>query len=209
MLPFFEINSPAVIPSALGPLQALIAILPHLIVILTTALVALFKPKSYRALVRYFWAHKILALICISLGASIVYLVFFGSLFSGKASQEKIGSPWIAFRGGPERTGAVPGARGPLENARVNWNYSRSSPGKIQAIDSSPTVIGNRLYFGTSIQTPFTKSGTIVCLDTDTGAEVWKFSGEGMYRPLQPVFASPAVGGDGEAPRKMLQKTAK
>lgn len=197
MLPFFEINSPAVIPSALGPLQALIAILPHLIVILTTALVALFKPKSYRALVRYFWAHKILALICISLGASIVYLVFFGSLFSGKASQEKIGSPWIAFRGGPERTGAVPGARGPLENARVNWNYSRSSPGKIQAIDSSPTVIGNRLYFGTSIQTPFTKSGTIVCLDTDTGAEVWKFSGEGMYRPLQPVFASPAVGGDG------------
>lgn len=192
MPPLFDFNTLAVIPSALGPLQALIAILPHLLVILTTALVAIFKPKSYRVLIHYFWTHKILTLVCFAL---VALLVLRRTIFVGKAARESSGASWHAFRGGPERTGAVAGARGPLENARVLWNYSNSSPGKIQAVDSSPTVVGNRVYFGTSIQTPFNKSGSIACLDADTGALAWQFIGAGMDRPLQPVFSSPAVGG--------------
>jgi len=186
-----DFSALAVVPSALGPLQALITILPHLLVILGTALLAVLKPTTYRTLLKYFWTHKVLTLLCIT-----PFLLFFfgGRLLGARAVDEQQGSAWLAFRGGPERTGAVAGARGPFENARVLWNYVPSGTGAVQAIDSSPTVVGNRVYFGTSRQTPISKSGTITCLDTVSGALVWQFTGEGMDTPLAPIFSSPALG---------------
>ncbi|MGD0088947.1 MAG: PQQ-binding-like beta-propeller repeat protein, partial [Planctomycetota bacterium] len=108
---------------------------------------------------------------------------------------EQVGAPWTAFRSGPSRQGAVPGAKGPLDSPRTLWNYTPAAAGRIASIDSSPAVVGNRAYFGMSAQSPFRKSGAILCLDTDTGAEVWKYTGEGLEPGLQPVFSSPAVGG--------------
>jgi len=187
----FNFPTFAVIPSALGPLQALMAILPHLLVVLGTALIAISKPKTYRTLIRYCWAHKGLTLMAL---APVGLFFFSGSIFGVKAIDEKGGASWTAFRGGPERNGAVPGSRGPFENARVLWNYFPSGMA-LQEIDSSPTVVGNRVYFGASLQTPLKKAGSITCLDTETGAVVWQYRGEGMDRPIQPVFSSPAVGG--------------
>lgn len=192
MIDLFDFSTFAVIPSALGPIQALMTVLPYLLAAFGTAIVGVFKPKTYRALLRYCWTHKGLTLVCLSPFALLYYR---HSLFGAKVVNEKGGSAWVCFRGSPERTGAVPGAHGPFEGARIIWNELKSSAGQIQAIDSSPTVVGNRVYFGTSIQTPLKKSGSITCLDTDTGAVAWQFTGEGMDRPLQPVFSSPAIGG--------------
>ena len=185
----------AVVPSALGPLQALIAILPHLLVLLGAAAVAVLKPSTYRALGRYAWAHKLLTLVLLGIAGSGIWG---GSLLFGAAPvKEQVGAPWLAFRGGPERHGVVPGAKGPLDNPCVLRPYVPSAMGRLAAVDSSPAIVGNRVYFGVSAQSPFGKSGAIVCLDADTRAEVWKFPQPGDLDPrLQPVFSSPAIGGE-------------
>jgi len=189
MQTFFE-PSFAVIPSALGPLQALMTILPHLIVVFGAVLFRLLKPTTYRLLLHYCWAHKGITLMALSPAA----LLFYSSFSNAKITESKGGTPWISFRGGPERTGATPGARGPFENAAQAWNYMPSGVGSVQAIDSSPTVVGNRVFFGVSLQMPASKSGSITCLDAESGGVVWQFGAE-MTPPLQPVFSSPAVGG--------------
>ncbi len=199
MIDLFDFSTFAVIPSALGPIQALMTVLPYLLAAFGTAIVGVFKPKTYRALLKYCWAHKGLTAVCLS---PIALIYFRHSLFGAKVVEEKGGAAWVCFRGGPERTGAVSGARGPFENARVLWNEMKTSAGRVQAIDSSPTVVGNRVYFGTSIQTLSVKSGSITCLDTETGAVAWQFTGEGTDRPVQPVFSSPAIGGGLSAGQK-------
>ncbi len=192
MFDLANFSTPAVIPSAIGPLQALIAILPHLMVVLGTVLVAFFKPKTYRALFRYCWAHKGLTTL---VAAPVVLFFFRGALFGAKVVDEKGGAAWTAFRGGPERTGALAGARGPFENPLKIWSEPKTSTGTVQEINASPTVVGNRVYFGTNVQTVKDPYGSIFCLDADTGATAWTFSGKGMDRPLQPIFSSPALGG--------------
>ncbi|HYG77179.1 MAG TPA: PQQ-binding-like beta-propeller repeat protein, partial [Planctomycetota bacterium] len=82
-------------------------------------------------------------------------------------------------------------SRGPLEGATAKNVFNSGST--VQAIDSSPTVVGNRVYFGTSIQGLSSKSGTITCLDSETGALVWQYTGADLTPVLQPVFSSPAV----------------
>ncbi|MCY3019176.1 MAG: hypothetical protein NTW87_09140, partial [Planctomycetota bacterium] len=99
----------AVVPSALGPLQALLAILPHLLVLLGAAAVAVFKPRTYRALFRYVWIHKVLTAMVLAI---VGVCIWGGTLLGG--DRDPGGAPWTAFHGGPDRSGAVPGAKGPL-----------------------------------------------------------------------------------------------
>ncbi|MCY3023635.1 MAG: PQQ-binding-like beta-propeller repeat protein, partial [Planctomycetota bacterium] len=83
------------------------------------------------------------------------------------------------------------------ENGQVLWNYTPPATGRVQAIDSSPAVVGDRVYFGVSAQSPFRKSGALYCVDTAKGALAWKYTGDGELNPgLQPVFSSPAIGGE-------------
>src|ERR1043166_4158385 len=172
-------DAEAVIPSAMGPIQALIVILPQILLALAAGFVALFKPKTYKLLLAYFWSHKMTTAVLI--GA--VWFVFWGpSLSSGKAGEEKSGAPWVAFRGGPTRTGGVTGAEGFQGLPRLRWNKQGDAlGGSTVAVDSSPAVVGNRLYFGVAhnLGSPFGSSGAIVALDADTGDRAWSWTGEG------------------------------
>ncbi|HYG74533.1 MAG TPA: hypothetical protein VEK08_05970, partial [Planctomycetota bacterium] len=114
MLEFVNLLSPAVIPSALGPLQALMAILPHLLVVFGAAIMAVAKPKTYRTLIKYCWTHKGLTVLALS---PFGLFFFSGKLLGAKATQEKGGTAWSCFRGSPDRTGSVAGSRGPMEGA--------------------------------------------------------------------------------------------
>jgi len=184
----------AVVPSAIGPLQALYTVLPYLVGLLSAAAVAVFKPRTYGALLRYAKAHKLLTLLVLAgLGCGCWGFTLLGG---AAAVQEQTGAPWTAFRSGPLRHGAVAGAKGPLANPRILWNYTPAATGRVASIDSSPAVVGNRVYVGMSAQSPFRKSGALCCLDAASGALVWKYTGEGELDPgLQPVFSSPAIGG--------------
>ncbi len=188
----------AVVPAVVGPIQALVAILPQLLAMLVAAIVALTKPDTYKGLFKFLWHQKILSL-CIVAGC--VLLVWGGrKLFGGSVAEEQSGAAWTAQRGGPSRTGAMPGAGGPMDAAKVLWSYAEK---KRERVDSSPAVVGNRIYTSSAVLSLFvgrkiTGSGTIYCRDAAGGGVVWAYSGEGMGDSLTSVFSSPAVGGEFE-----------
>jgi outer membrane protein assembly factor BamB len=183
----------AVIPSAFGPIQALIVILPQLLLALAGLLLAIFKPRTYKLLGAYLWSHKAFTLVL--LGA-IGFLIWGPSFSSGKVADEQVGAAWSAFRGGPGRTGAVAGAKGPQSAPRVLWKLAGDPlGGATAAVDSSPAVVGNRLYFGVGNNSILSGSkGSIACVDADTGALAWRWTGDkDLPSPLKAVFSSPVV----------------
>jgi outer membrane protein assembly factor BamB len=183
----------AVIPSAFGPIQALLVILPQLLVALAAAAVALLKPRTYKLLFAYLWAHKILSTTLVA-GVTLLAWGPWRTASAGPVTAEQAGAPWAAFRGGPLRTGAVAGAKGPLERPVPRW---KEGFGGSANVDSSPAVVGNRVYVGLGSAGFGGARGEIACLDAGTGAVVWTWDGKGeLDPPLKPVFSSPAVSVD-------------
>jgi outer membrane protein assembly factor BamB len=186
-------DAEAVIPSAFGPIQALIVILPQLLLALAGLLLAVFKPKTYKMLGAYLWSHKLFTLVL--LGA-IGFLIWGPSFSTGKVAEEQVGAAWSAFRGGPGRTGAVAGAKGPQSQPRVLWKLAGDPlGGATAAVDSSPAVVGNRLYFGVGNNSILSGSkGSVACVDADTGALAWRWTGDKeLPSPLKAIFSSPVV----------------
>jgi len=185
-------SAEAVIPSAFGPIQALIVILPQLMLALAAGLVAIFKPRTYKLFGAYLWSHKPFTAILV---AGVAFLIWGPSLSSGKVAEEQVGAPWSAFRGGPARTGAVAGARGPQSQPRILWKLAGDPlGGTTAAVDSSPAVVGNRLYFGVGNNSILGGSkGLIACADADTGALAWKWSGAELPSALRAIFSSPVL----------------
>ncbi len=183
----------AVIPSAFGPIQALLVILPQLLLAFALGVVALFKPRTYRLLFAYLWAHK--ALSAVFVGLVVLGVWGLGRLFATGVSAEKTGGAWSAFRGGPSRTGSTPGARGPRRAPRTAWQVGSDVIGSGGAVDSSPAVVGNRVYFGSGVSAVFgASSGALHAIDLDSGGRAWSWTGAGeLPAPLRPVFASPAL----------------
>jgi outer membrane protein assembly factor BamB len=183
----------AVIPSAFGPIQALIVILPQLMLALAGLMLAIFKPRTYKLLGAYLWSHKAFTVVLIG---GIGFLIWGPSFSSGKVAEEQVGAPWSAFRGGPGRTGAVAGARGPQSQPRILWKLAGDPlGGATAAVDSSPAVVGNRLYFGVGNNSILSGSkGSICCVDADTGALAWRWTGDKeLPSTLKAIFSSPVV----------------
>src|SRR6516164_1136143 len=76
----------AVIPSAFGPIQALIFILPQLLLALAVLLLAIFKPRTYKLLGAYLWSHKAFTAVLI---AGIALLIWSPSFSNGKVAEEQ------------------------------------------------------------------------------------------------------------------------
>src|SRR5213075_3344315 len=83
----------AVIPSAFGPIQALIVILPQLLLALAGLLLAVFKPRTYKLLGAYLWSHKAFTAVLI---AGIAVLIWGPSFSSGTVAEEQVGAAWSA-----------------------------------------------------------------------------------------------------------------
>jgi outer membrane protein assembly factor BamB len=186
----------AVVPAVVGPIQALVAILPQLLAMMGAAIVALAKPETYKAMFKFLWHQKLLSLGIVVAATGIVWGA--PKLFGGSVEAEKAGAPWMLMRGGPTRPGAVAGARGPKDAAKIMWNYAGK---KRERVDSSPAVVGNRIYTSSAVLSLFggetTGTGTIYCRDTDGGGVVWEYNGEGMEGGrLVSVFSSPAIAGE-------------
>ena len=84
-----------------------------------------------------------------------------------------VGADWPMFAGGPVHGGV--GDRGPGPGAAVVWSVKLGS-----SVDSSPAVVGDRVFVGTA-------DGEMCALNATTGAVVWRFATEGA------VVSSPAV----------------
>ena len=198
----------AVIPQLLGPLSALLGLIPQILafvgVALITALVfARDTVKLFFYRLRDFAvAHKVLtsvlSLILVSGLAWGTYQLVTMSLQSasttrlpapqrGASTSAQAMHPWLTFRGGAERTGHADELPGPTAG---NFAWICKAPGSV-AVDfsSSPAVVGNRLYIGATQGSIFSVSGATYCIDADTGEVLWRHDSE------IPIFSSPAVAG--------------
>ncbi len=193
-------DADAVIPSAFGPIQALIVILPQLLLALAGLLLAIFKPRTYKLLGAYLWSHKVFTAVLVT---GIALLIWGPSFSSGTVAEEQVGAAWSAFRGGPGRSGSVAGSKGPQVQPRVLWKLAGDPLGGASAeVDSSPAVVGNRVYFGVGTNSLLSGSrGSICCVDADTGALAWRWTGDKeLPTPLRAIFSSPVIAV--EAPEK-------
>jgi outer membrane protein assembly factor BamB len=175
-----------VIPIIVGPLQVLMALLPVILVAVGSALIALFKPRTIKLLLRLLWRVKGTALLVVAVVAGIWFGVRHLRAAGGAGPSDAVSTnSWVMFRGNLRRTGCVPGSESP-SSGRVNWSFV-----ECRTMYSSPAVAGNRVYISTAEKGPFTDRGALYCLDADTGAVVWKAAPERYLA----TFSSPSVSG--------------
>lgn len=198
----------AVIPQLLGPLTALLSIVPQILAFVGVALITglVFARDTTKMLFYRFRdfaaAHKITASVL-----SVIFLVGFGwgsytlirrtlspitSSPEAKGHRTEIGNrqankSWSSFRGGKSRTGHVDTLSGPTTGTPA-WVFTDEKP---MAVDfsSSPAVVGNRLYIGSAHGSLFSLGGATYCIDTESQKILWR------YTSPTPIFSSPAVAG--------------
>ncbi len=198
----------AVIPQLLGPLTALLSIVPQILAFVGVALITglVFARDTTKMLFYRFrdfaTAHKITASIL-----SVIFLVGFGwgsytlvrmTLSPMTSSPEtmvrrteignrKANTSWSTFRGGKSRTGHLDALSGPTTGTPA-WVFKDEEP---MAVDfsSSPAVVGNRLYIGSAHGSIFSLGGATYCIDTESQKILWR------HTSPTPIFSSPAVAG--------------
>ena len=175
----------AVVPVLIGPLQALLVMLPVIFAAIGTAMLSLFKPSTMKALGQFFWTQKIGVLTFLLVIGMGIYAMGFIN-FGPPASPRVAGGDWIAFRGGPQRLGVVLGDDEPTRPARV-WSYDKPA-----TFYASPTVVGNRVYITSADKGVFSDSGQILCLDADNGG----VSDDQVFNVVRDVTIA---GADGQA----------
>ena len=133
----------AVAPILVGPLQILLAVLPSVLISVASALLALRKPATFKSGVKLLWRLKVSVLLLAALATGAVMLIRAALPdATGPVGKEgNTGTDWPAFRGGPQRTGAVPGSTAPVSGG-LNWAFSAETT----TFYSSPAVVGNRVY---------------------------------------------------------------
>ena len=178
----------AVIPIFVGPLQVLVAMLPAILLGIGSALLALFKPATFKLAVKLLWRVKVSLLIAIAIVSGSVFAAraiwrnSTGTVGSAEASKHD----WPTFRANAQRTGAVPSGASPLAGG-INWAFANEA----KTFHSSPTIVGNRIYVTSAEVGVFANRGAIYCLDADTGGVVWKSVPDGF----RATFSSPSVSG--------------
>ncbi len=179
----------AVLPVLFGPLQTLLALLPAILLGLGSMLFAAFKPKGFVKLVRFCWRQKLFLGCVVGVMIGWHYGVF-AKLLELRRSADSItlaeGADWSTSRGSPRRLGRGLGEFDPTKSAAV-WKNDRDA-----TVFSSPAVSGSRVFFSTATGLgPFSPEGrgAIVCVDADSGREVWRYS-PNDYRA---TFSSPVV----------------
>ena len=186
----------AVIPALVGPLAALISILPQILAFVGIGLLAMFKTGTYRTLITIAWRHKIVTtIILLSVtisGGFFVYQtvspnVHIKAITSKELSLVSTNKPWATFRGGIHRTGHQNNHLGPTD-ANLLWAF-KDQEAAVMDFSSSPAVVGNRLYIGAGRGSLFHTDGLVYCLDVRTGNVIWR------SQSPQQIFSSPAVVG--------------
>ena len=194
----------AVIPQLLGPLTALLSIVPQILAFVGVALItALVFARDTTKMLFYKFrdfatAHKTTVSV-------VGVIVFFGAAYgtyqlirmpassleanlqNAGARNVKANRTWATFRGEKSRTGHLDGLPGPT-NGTPAWVFKDE---KAMAVDfsSSPAVVGNRLYIGSSQGSIFSLGGATYCIDTESQKVIWR------HASPTPIFSSPAVAG--------------
>ena len=203
---FFCTVSPAyaVIPQLIGPLTALLGIIPQILAFVGVALITalVFARDTTKMFLYKFRDFAITHKITVSVVSVIILLATgFGvyQLFQTptalvKTNVQNTGTrnikanrTWPTFRGNKNRTGHLDARPGPT-NGTPAWVFKDE---RSMAIDfsSSPAIVGNRLYIGSSHGSIFSSAGATYCIDIETREVIWR------HASPTPIFSSPAVAG--------------
>ena len=179
-----------VVPILIGPLQALLAILPAIMVALATMLVQMFKPQAISGVLKLMWRKKLGTLIFAGCVVGVVYGVSFvstpwGSSDGGNVKIDRGSADWPVARGGVGRRGAVAGKDADATVGGVVWKYNKD----FKTFYSSPAVVGNLVYVSAADKGIYADRGAVICLDADSGTVVWKFS----PKDYRATYSSPVV----------------
>lgn len=179
----------AVVPVLVGPIQALLTLLPIILVALGSLFVAMFRPSSIKKLLQLLWSQKlaVLGFVVVLVGLVYAWPAIFPNRGTAAAPAAFGNASWPLWRGTPARTGAVLDAEDPAQGG-ILWSFYREG---IKTIYASPAVVGNRVYVTSARWELFKKDGAIYSIDADSGEPVWIYNAGG-YRA---TFSSPAVSG--------------
>ena len=198
----------AVIPQLLGPLTALLGIVPQILAFVGVALITglVFARDTVRMLFYRLWnfakAHKITTALL-----SVIVLAGFGwgvyklirptlnpvtesleaTVQDTRMKRASVSTSWSTFRADKSRTGHGDATPGPTVGT-LAWVFKDQGSLAID-FSSSPAVVGNRLYIGAAQGSVFSIGGATYCIDTETQQVVWK------HVSPTPIFSSPAVAG--------------
>ena len=196
MLVSLAVPAQAVIPALIGPLAALISVLPQILAFVGIGMLAILKPGTYRALLTIAWQHKIITtIILLSVTISSGFFIYQAvspnvniiATTSKDLQLSSISQSWATFRGGIHRTGHQANHLGPTD-ANLLWAFI-DREAAVMDFSSSPAVVGNRLYIGAGRGSLFGTDGLVYCLDVKTGNVIWK------SKSPQQIFSSPAIVG--------------
>ena len=195
----------AVIPQLIGPLTALVSIIPQILLFVGVAVLAIFRPMTYRMLIsrihEFASQHKaiasLLAIVVVGGLAGLTYRALQPPHPSVKATTDvrptvqstvpkRSQHSWSGFRGGITRTGHLDHLPGPT-TAGAAWIFKET--GDVVDFSSSPAVVGDRVYIGSAQASIFSSAGAVYCFDANSGDVLWQYSS-----PTQ-IFSSPTVVG--------------
>ncbi|MDE0468994.1 MAG: PQQ-binding-like beta-propeller repeat protein [Candidatus Poribacteria bacterium] len=198
----------AVIPQLLGPLTALLSIVPQILAFVGVALITalVFARDTTKMLFYKFRDFAIAHKITVSI-LSLIFLVGFvwgtynlikiatnpttqgleATVQNTDTGSTHLNKTWATFRSGKNRTGHADTLPGPTKETPA-WVFREEGA---MAVDfsSSPAVVGNRLYIGSSHGSIFSLGGATYCIDTKTQKVLWR------HASSIPIFSSPAVAG--------------
>ncbi len=192
----------AVIPQLLGPLSALLSIVPQILAVVGIAFLTVFvfardwlKGLFYRIRESALLTTITLILLLAIIGAGV--WVIYGGLQSGQPfatikggvplENQPAQQPWPAFRGGVTRTGQLDNLPGPTRPA-ISWLF-KGEGGVVIDFSSSPAVVGSQVYISAAQGSFFSSGGAVYCVDADSGVSRWRYD-----TPVQ-IFSSPTVVG--------------
>ncbi len=188
----------AVIPQLLGPLSALLSIIPQILAVIGIAFLTVFvfardwlKGLFYR--IGESTPLKAITLILILTllggGAWVIYRgLQSGQPYAMTTTNVQLAKhDWPAFRGGIARTGQLDNLPGPT-HPTVSWSF-KGKGGVVVDFSSSPAVVGSRVYITAAQGSFFSSGGAVYCIDANSRTDLW-----GYDTPVQ-IFSSPTVVG--------------
>ncbi len=179
----------AVAPGLIGPLQALLQMLPQMFAALAAVLGGLLTNGYLRLLAR---KHlRLLVLVCLVLAGVGAALIYSGLDRRRPVLATPTGTPvakdqsWISFRGALH--GGGEGAlEGQLWNGEPTTRWMHTDREGAQYF-SSPVAVNDRCYIGASLFQASNSFGAIECFDAHEGKLIWR----ALTR--HPVFSSAVV----------------
>lgn len=191
LLLLFALTRPAlaVAPGLIGPLQALLQMLPQMFAALAAVLGGLLSNTYLRMLARkHLKALILLSLVLLSGVGALLYSAQdrrIPVLATPSATPAATDQSWIAFRGSLDGGGggAVNGQPLPA-NPPTRWIHTDQNNAQYL---SSPVAVNGRCFIGASLFKASNSFGAIECFDTQDGKLVWR----ALTR--HPVFSSPVV----------------